>query len=89
MIKAVDRSSGSETHLSVVLNRVDGESLLAATSAKFTEMCLYAMPGKDELSAYAIVPPNLQPDISDSIDSVMKLTLDSQGMIVSAQAVPY
>lgn len=33
MVKAVDRSTQHETHLSVVLRRADGDSLLASTTA--------------------------------------------------------
>lgn len=52
-------------------------------------MYLYEMPARDELSAYAIIPPNLQPGISSAALSVMKISLDKQGMIVSAEGVPY
>lgn len=89
MVKSIDRSTTPASLLSVVIIRSGGDKILSGSALRFDEMHLYNMPAKDELSDYAKIPDGLQENIESPDLSVMKFSLDNQGMIVSAQVVYY
>ena len=90
MTKSIRRSAQPFSRLSAIVKRLDSSDyLLSGTKVLFEEMPPYAIPSKDELSSYAKIPLNLQDGIENSQPHVMKLVLDSQGMVVSALSVPY